>query len=85
MHVLSLCFHHWFSFPVVDGFSLLLTILNFYLKIIVMLYISARLSMHACSAYEPRLHLVCTAVIIIWQAQNGDPIRAYRSSKTPYK
>ena len=27
MHVLSrLCFHHWFSFPVVDGFSLLLRI-----------------------------------------------------------
>ena len=25
------------------------------------------------------------AVVIIWQAQNGDPIRAYRSSKTPDK
>ena len=24
-------------------------------------------------------------VVIIWQAQNGDPIRAYRSSKTPDK
>ena len=23
--------------------------------------------------------------VIIWQAQNGDPIRAYRSSKTPDK
>ena len=58
MHLLShLCFHHWFSFPVVDGFSLLLTILNLYLKIIVMLYISARLRMLACSAYEPRPHL----------------------------
>ena len=34
IHVLSrLChgFHHWFSFPVVDGFSLLLTILNLYM------------------------------------------------------
>ena len=40
MHLLCcLCFHHWFSFPVVDGFSLLLRILNFWLKIIVMLYI----------------------------------------------
>ena len=25
------------------------------------------------------------AVIIIWQAQNGDPIRGNRSSKTPDK
>ena len=42
-----------------DGFSLLLTILKLcmYLKIIVMLYISARIRMHACSAYEPRPHL----------------------------
>ena len=29
MHALSrLYFYHWFNFPVVDGFSLLLTILN---------------------------------------------------------
>ena len=27
-----LCFHHWFGFPVVDGFSLLLTILNLLLN-----------------------------------------------------
>ena len=26
-----------------------------------------------------------TAVITIWQVQNGDPTRAYRSSKTPDK
>ena len=63
MHVLSrLChgFHHWFSFPVADGFSLLLTILNLLLKIFVMWYIPARLRIHACayaSAYEPRPHL----------------------------
>ena len=75
MHVLScLCFHHRFSFPVADGYSLLLRILakTFY-----------QLA-YACSGYEPRPHLL-VAVEIIWQAQNGDPIRAYRSSKTPDK
>ena len=43
---------------------------------------------HACSGYEPRPQLfvdMYAAVVIIWQAQNGDPIRAYRSSKTPDK
>ena len=48
-----------------------------------MLYISARLNVHACSGYEPRPQLFVD--VIIWQAQNGDPIRAYRSSKTPDK
>ena len=44
-----------------------------------MLYISARICI-------PKL--VCRpvrGVVIIWQAQNGDPIRVYRSSKTPDK
>ena len=52
MHVLSRLshgFYNWFSFAVVAGLSLLVTILN--------LYISARLRMHAGSAYEPRPHL----------------------------
>ena len=42
--------------------------------------------MHACiQCIRAPPALVCTAVIIVWQAQNGDPIRAYRSSKTPDK
>ena len=36
-------------------------------------------------AYEPRPHLFVDLYGIIWQAQNGDPIRAYRSSETPDK
>ena len=88
MHVLSrLChgFHHWFSFPVADGFSLLLTILNL---LLVMWYIPARLRIHACSAYEPRPHLFVdlnAGYNYIWQAQNGDPTRVCRYSKTPDK
>ena len=51
-----------------------------------MLYISARLHMHAVDTSPAHNCLkTCTAVVIIWQAQNGDPIRAYRSSKTPDK
>ena len=45
-----------------------------------MLYISARLHMQIRAPPT----IVCRHVII-WQAQNGDPIRAYRSSKTPDK
>ena len=52
-----------------------------------MLYISARLRMHAyrmhacmqCIGAPPKLDVeTCTAVIIIWQVQNGNPTRAYR-------
>ena len=58
MHVLSrLChgFHHWFSFPVADGFSLLLTILLVAKNNCYGVHISS--PTHACSAYEPRPHL----------------------------
>ena len=49
-----------------------------------MLYISARLHMHAVDTSPAHTCLqTCTAVVIIWQAQNGDPKRAYCSSKTP--
>ena len=45
--------------------------------------------MHACMQWiRAPPTLACRtvrAVEIIWQAQNGDPIRAYRSSKTPDK
>ena len=63
MHVLSrLChgFHHWFSFPVADGFSLLLTIFKLVAKnICYVVHASSptHSCMHACSAYEPRPHL----------------------------
>ena len=88
MHVLSrLChgFHHWFSFPVADGFSLLLTILLVLKNNCYCVHISS--PTHACSAYEPRPHLFVDLYvgIIIWQAQNGDPTRACRYSKTPDK
>ena len=47
-----------------------------------MLYISGRLRMHACmQCIRAPPTLVCRP--IIWQVQNGDHIRAYRSSKTP--
>ena len=60
-----------------------------FLKLVAKIDISAlpsRLRMHALqtSPAHPCL-LTYAAVIIIWQAQNGDPIRAYRSSKTPDK
>ena len=51
-----------------------------------MLYISARLHMHAVDTSPAHTCLwTCMTVVIIWQAQNGDPIRVYRSSKTPDK
>ena len=60
-----------------------------FLKLVAKIDISAlpsRLRMHALhtSLAHPCLWTY-TVVIIIWQAQNGDPTRAYRSSKTPDK
>ena len=93
MHVLSrLChgFRHWFSFPVADGFSLLLN--NFKLvaknNLLCGTYQLAYAFMDACSAYEPRPHLFVdlnAGYNYIWQAQNGDPTRVCRYSKTPDK
>ena len=41
---------------------------------------------HACMQCIRAPHMfVDLLVIVMWQAQNGDPIRAYRSSKTPDK
>ena len=88
IHVLScLCFHHWFSFPVVDGFYFdffkLVAKNNCYA-----VYISS--PTHACSAYEPRPHLFLDLYggcnyLANAECFYGDPIRAYRSSKTPDK
>ena len=45
-----------------------------------------RLRMHAVHTSPAHTCLYTyAAVIIIWQVQNGDPTRAYRSSKTPDK
>ena len=42
--------------------------------------------MHAVHTNPAHTYLLtCTPVIIIWQAQNGDPTRACRYSKTPDK
>ena len=78
----------------VSTISLVLLLLMAFLKLVaktVKLYVSGlrpcRLRMHACacSAYEPRPHLFVDGYNIIWQVQNDDPTRAYRSSKTPDK
>ena len=51
-----------------------------------MLYISARLRSHALYTSPSHTCLQTYAVvIIIWQAQNVDPTRAYRPSKTSDK
>ena len=91
MHVLSrLCFHHWLSFPVVDGFFI---INNFKLVHVVK---NNCYAVHVSSPTHAYMHAVhtspahtclwtCTAIIIIWQVQNCEPTLAYRSSKTPDK
>ena len=85
MHVLSrLCFHQWFSFPVVDGFSLLLRILNLYSVAknnCYAVHISSPTLVCICSGYEPRPHLF----VDLYDGYNylASTDQAYRSSKTP--
>ena len=73
----------------VSTISLVLLSLMACLKLvakIVKLYVSGlpcRLRMHA--VHTSPAHTCLQTVIIIWQVQNGDPTRAYCSSKTPDK
>ena len=76
----------------VSTISLVFLLLMAFFKLvakIVKLYVSglpSRLRMHAVHTSPAHTCLYTyTAVTINWQEQNGDPTRAYRSSKTPDK
>ena len=63
-----LCFLHWFSlwlFFIINNFKLVAK--NSYYAVLI------SSPTHACIRAPPTLVCTCMAVIIIWQAQNGDP------------